>query len=182
MNADAAVPPAADLAPRLSELEQKLAELETRTKVGEDTEAIRQLMYRYINGLAFTKWDQLLDCFAEDAVFDVGILVQTGKPAIVKFFTEVISKGHHGTDGLILAQPLISVDGDRAKGEWTLYWMLMYELTGQALLWMQYTYDIDYVRVNGEWKIGHLVFKGRIVPKIDPEKLKTPGAIAFPGT
>jgi hypothetical protein len=74
------------------------------------------------------------------------------------------------------------VDDDRAKGEWTLYWMLCYELTGQALLWMQYTYDIDYVRKNGQWKIGHLIFRGRITPKLDPDRLTTPGMVPFPGT
>jgi ketosteroid isomerase-like protein len=149
----------------IDELEGRLATLEEELRVVRDIEAIRQLQYRYINGLAFTDWDSLLDCFADDAVFDVGPAgVYKGTEQIRRRFTDVIMKGHHGTDGVFLAHPIISVEGDKANGSWLLYWLTMYELTGQALFWAQFTYDIDYARVNGQWKISVLRFRHRIGP------------------
>jgi ketosteroid isomerase-like protein len=162
----------------IAELENRISRLETEIGAARDIEAIRQLQYRYINGLAFCDWDQLLGCFADDAVFDVGPAgVFRGMEQIKRRFTDVIMKGHHGTDGVFLAHPLISVDGDRAKGAWLLYWMMSYQMTGQALFWMQFTYDIDYARVDGEWKISVLRFRHRIGPLRDGFPIEPP----YPG-
>jgi len=46
------------------------------------------------------------------------------------------------------------VNGDTAKGDFMLFMMYFYKRTGQSMFWVQGQYDNDYVRENGQWKIG----------------------------
>jgi ketosteroid isomerase-like protein len=169
----------------LAELERRVAALEADARATHDIEAIKQLQYRYINGLAFADWDAMLDCFAEDAVFDVGLPdhpAYRGLQEIKRRFADVISKGHHGTDGVFLVHPLIDVHGDAATGSWLLYWMVAYQITGQALFWMQSTYDMEYVRTDKGWRFSVLRFSSRLAPSFGPSGVPAEGTSAFPGT
>jgi ketosteroid isomerase-like protein len=169
----------------MSELEARLKTLEEDVRATRDLEAIKQLQYRYINGLAFADWDAMLDCFADDAVFDVGLPDHPpyrGLDEIKRRFVDVISKGHHGTDGVFLVHPIITVCGDTAKGTWLLYWMVSYQATGQALFWMQSTYDMEYVRTDQGWRFSVLRFDNRLRPPMGPGWVPIEGESPFPGT
>ena len=56
-----------DMEERLSATESTLEEIKKRLRVVEDIEEIKQLQYRYLNCVMFAKWDEIMDCFAEDA-------------------------------------------------------------------------------------------------------------------
>lgn len=135
-----------------------LEEMEKRLRVLEDIEQIKQLQYRYLNCIMFAEWDEIMDCFAEDCTM-IGL---KGKAAIAKNFKDFIALGHHGAEGDFEVHPIISVDGDKATGNWITYFMYFYPRTRQSLFWVQGAYEMEYVRENGEWKISNLDWIERI--------------------
>jgi hypothetical protein len=151
-----------------------LEELEARVKILEDIEQIKQLHVRYVNYLTTSNWDELLDCFDEDGATEFEEhgehLVNRGKAAVAKDFKERISKDLVGKEGNFVVHPIISVDGDKAKGSWLLYIQYMpgakLYSTGEeeeAAAWYQGFYDMEYVKRDGEWKISLLKWTERLV-------------------
>ena len=149
-----------------------LEELEKKVKVLEDIEAIKQLHYRYIYALNARKFDEIIDMFAEDMTEDGFPRGEThsGIKDISKVW-RAIEEGGRGKlrHTTIVAQPIISVEGDHAKG----YWLWLGRLadrrvfksveesdedTVMQVLPKLGRYDMEYKRVNGEWKISYLKF------------------------
>ena len=149
-----------------------LEELEKRLRTLEDIEEIKQLQVRYVNYLTTTKWDELIDCFAETGVVDLHAGLARGKEAIAKLFKEKISISHVGLEGNFVVHPIISVEGDKAKGSWLLYiqFSLPHKLQVEPAVtaeedapdWMQGYYDMEYIRENGKWKISLLKWRRRL--------------------
>ena len=147
----------------LEELEKRLKDAEQRITLNEDFEQIKQLHVRYVNALTFIEWDDVIDCFAEDSSIDVqfGGLIK-GKAKVAKFFKEMLPQIHIGKEGIFAIHPQITVDGDRAKGNWLMYMMYADHRTWQSRYWIQGIYDAEYVRVNGSWKFSHLQWRPRL--------------------
>jgi hypothetical protein len=147
-----------------TDLDNELLEIKKRLRVLEDIEQIKQLQYRYLNCVMFAKYDEIGDCFAENAKihFIESRPVTTGKAAIEKFFKDEIAKIHVGKEGDFEVHPIISVDGDKATGNWVMYIMYFYPRTGQSLFWVQGIYDAEYVREKGKWKFGYLKWRERL--------------------
>jgi hypothetical protein len=132
-----------------------LEELEKRVKVLEDIEAIKQLHINYVYLLCNLQWEDMLECFADDAtmeLLDQG--VSKGKKEISGVFHNVLAKMIKRNDGHFVGQPVISVDGDRAKGHWILYLFF----AEPEVKWLQGRQDCEYIRVNGEWKFSSVKF------------------------
>jgi hypothetical protein len=133
----------------------ELEEMEKRLRTLEDIEAIKTLHHNYAFWLTSSQWDEISDCFAEDA--EVNIWKhgpRKGKKEILKFFREVITAGRKsGSPGHLVAQPVINVDGDRAKGYW-----IMYLFFNEPTQCIQGRHDCEYVRVEGKWKIKSVKF------------------------
>ena len=132
-----------------------LEELEKRVKVLEDIEAIKKLHINYVYLLCNLQWEDMLECFADDAtmeLLDQG--VSKGKKEISGVFHNVLAKMIKRNDGHFVGQPIISVDGDRAKGHWILYLFF----AEPEVKWLQGRQDCEYIRVNGEWKFGSVKF------------------------
>ncbi|MBA7636736.1 hypothetical protein ES703_44363 [subsurface metagenome] len=132
-----------------------LEELEKRVKVLEDIEAIKQLHINYVYLLCNLQWEDMLECFAEDAtleLLDQGVC--KGKKEISGIFYNVLAKMIKRTDGHFVGQPIISVKGDRAKGHWILYLFF----AEPEVKWLQGRQDCEYVRVGGEWKFSSVKF------------------------
>ena len=149
----------------LEDMEKRLRAMEERIQATEDIEAIKQLHYRYMNGFTQAKWDEALDCFAEDCTLDVvpsGENVVKGKAEIEKAYGMLASR-HKGTEGDLVIHPIISVNGDKAKGKWLMY--MMYPISGddQHIILIQGIYNAEYVKVNGQWKFSFLQHRPRII-------------------
>ena len=132
-----------------------LEELEKRVKVLEDIEAIKQLHINYVYLLCNLQWDDMVQCFAEDAtmeLLDQGVV--WGKKEISGVFHNVLAERIKRNDGHLVGQPIISVEGDRAKGHWILYLFF----AEPEVRWLQGRQDCEYVRVNGEWKFSSVKF------------------------
>ncbi|MFC1920324.1 nuclear transport factor 2 family protein [Chloroflexota bacterium] len=142
-----------------------LEELEKRIGILEDTEKIKQLQIRYVNGLIRGEWDEVVDMFIEDGVADLPAHgVHKGRAEIDELFKKKVSRGHIGQEGDYVVHPLVSIDGDRATGNWLLYLQLPYprkRQNGQETDWSQGYYDMEYVKINGEWKISSLKWTER---------------------
>jgi len=152
-----------ELEKQLKETRETLNQLQTRVRVTEDIQEIQQLQVRYVNALMCAEWDDAADCFADNAKIDVYLHKPvTGKAAIVKWFKEELSKTHAGKEGDVCIHPIITVDGDRAKGKWLLYMMYFYSRTGQSLFWVQGFYNMEYVRERGKWKISLMNWTERL--------------------
>jgi hypothetical protein len=147
-----------------------MADLEKRIKNIEDVEAIKQLHYKYILGLNEQDFESMIECFADD-IIEEGILPRqkhNGKAALAKMLrkmaqdqkAEKLWKG-----GQQLIHPIITVDGDNAKGIWTWFRLGMpHEFTsrqGRQVMLMEpweARYDMEYRKINGEWKMSKLIF------------------------
>jgi len=142
-----------------------LRELESKVRLLDDIERIKQLQIRYVNCLITSDWDEIPNLFAKDAVTDIGAHgIVKGKDAVVKLFREKISRGHQGHEGDFAVHPLISVDGDRAKGSWLLYLMKQFphKVIGKDMDWEQGFYEAEYIREDGQWKINYLKYRERM--------------------
>jgi len=132
-----------------------LEELGKRVKVLEDIEAIKQLHINYVYLLCNLQWEDMVECFAEDAtmeLLDQGVC--KGKKEISGVFHNVLAKMIKRNDGHFVGQPVISVKGDRAKGHWILYLFF----AEPEVKWLQGRQDCEYVRVGGEWKFSSVKF------------------------
>ncbi len=141
-----------------------LEEIAKRLMVVEDIEAIKRLHYHYVNCLTFSRWDEVIDCFAENAVTDLERVVTKGKADIAKLFKEGISRGHGQGEGSILIHPIITVDGDRAKGNWYIYFLYADPVTKKATDWVVGEYNVEYVREKGKWKFGFMKWRQKLGP------------------
>jgi len=157
----------------LEELEKRvraLEKVEEKVKTLQDIEEIKNLMRHYVNCLVFVKWDDLVDCFTENARVDIGVAgLRTGKAAVAKLFKEEIGTRHVGKEWVFVVHPIISVDGDEAKGSWLLYFMFSEGEHVQTQSWVQGPYECEYERENAKWKISYLKWRQTLGPA--PTKL-----------
>jgi len=147
--------------------------MDKRLRILEDIEEIRKLQVHYVNCLINTKWDELTECFSKNGMFSAHAGDARGKKAIKELFIKDISNNHIGQEGLFAVHPIISVDGDKAKGSWLLYIQIAqprkfkikppFLSTNDAPDWMQGFYEMEYIRENGQWKISYLKWRMRLI-------------------
>jgi ketosteroid isomerase-like protein len=147
------------------EMVQAIEDLKKQIKNLQDVEAIKQLHIRYVNDLTYGKWEDILDCFSEDAVLAVFMDREPikGKAAIRDAFMNEIAKSdkHVGREANLTLHPLVTVDGDKAKGNWVIYFITQPDRKSQALQLIQGIYDLEYKRVNGQWKMSYIKWTAR---------------------
>jgi ketosteroid isomerase-like protein len=145
-----------------------LEELEKRTRALEEINEIEKLHRSYVICLDNHEWDKLMDCFAEDSTVKIGSRPPaTGKEAIAKFFKDDIGKSGMPAGGHVLEHPVITVEGDKAKGYWTMYRLLYYfvEPKNATEEFMRGRkegypgrYDCEYTKEGGKWKFSYLLW------------------------
>ncbi len=125
-----------------------------------DLETIKQLKFRDLRHLDLKEWDQLRECFCEDAraAYADGQYSFQGRDAIVDFLREVLGS----TDRLSLHRchhPEICFLGvDTARGRWALDDLVIDRASGTILQGAAY-YEDDYIRLGGEWKISFTSYR-----------------------
>ncbi len=143
------------------------SELEKRIAILEDIEAIKKLkaLYCYladagINGDA-SKMDELMTYFTDDAWIDFGTAdapdVHKGKKAVTEFYKvnvcEALSYSAH-----LVANPIIEVDGDKAKGRWYVFVPCTIREINTAS-WLFGRYEEEYAKIKGQWKWSSMIFR-----------------------
>jgi len=144
-------------------------DLEARIRELQDIEAIKQLMWNYTYSLDYGELEEVVDNFLDDAKFQVrmrageqtGMLVgiYDGKENIRGLYSSVLpQKDVYPAVAHIIANPVVTVEGDRAKG---IFYLLISGATGGP----QGRYDTEFVRVAGKWKISSFRFTWNFVPE-----------------
>ena len=133
-----------------------LEELMQRVQKLEDLEEIKQLHRNYIACIDKMETYKIPDMFTEDGtaeIQDSGEL--KGKKAVEELFTRgYLSQRKSRTDGHLCGEPIITIDGNRAKGHWTIYIFF----SGPSVQWTQGVNDCEYIKENGKWKFKKLKF------------------------
>ena len=157
-----------------------IEELEKRLTVLQDIEEIKQVHYRYFNGLTTSNIDEILPTFSEEGVVDVHAGYSKGPEERKAFFERLLSEHHIGKEGNFMVHPIIEVDGDEATGSWLVYLQFAQPrkmvprptifTTDDAPDWMQGFYEMEYVREKGEWKISYMKFRCRLISPMNALK------------
>jgi hypothetical protein len=132
----------------LSILRAELAELRAERDI------IRlQSAYGYYVDKA--QWDEAADLFAHDATLEIAARGQFRGQDRIRAYLHALPPLEHGTVfNHMQLQPLITVDGERAKGRWRA--IMEVGFVGREELCGEATYENDYVREDGVWKIAKL--------------------------
>jgi len=136
----------------LEELEAEIKRLRREIEVLKDIEAIKQLKGRYFRFIDCKLWDELADCFTEDAVttYSNDREHYEGREAIMKFLKGAMDmpvltmhQGHH---------PEITITSETtAVGKWALEDYII-TLKNKGIQCAAFYHD-EYVKVDGRWKI-----------------------------
>jgi hypothetical protein len=135
-------------------LRAEVAAMKKRLTELEDRDAIRELTHRYMQAMHDARWEDAVDCFADDAEYDHGLLGELrGKPDLRTFYTQFMpafeTAGGWSYD--VLSNPLIRVDGDRAEARWFLLTFLIDPDT-QKPAWAMATLEYEYAREARGWR------------------------------
>jgi hypothetical protein len=126
----------------------------------QEIEAIKRLKYKYMRCLDQKRWDEMADCFVEEATasYSGGKYSFNGRSAILDFFTKSMARAgvlsaHH------VHHPEIDLVGaDRARGIWAMEDTFIDEDSGVTIRGAAF-YEDEYVKVAGAWKIKHTGYK-----------------------
>jgi ketosteroid isomerase-like protein len=139
-----------------------IKELEKRLQTMEDTEAIKQLQYKYMSCLDNIRFAEAMELFTDDAEAEVrGSGVMKGRENYSKIYLGTLAMRKERHEGHMATQPLITVEGNKAKGQWTIYMLF----SVPNIEWVQGRNDCEYVKENGQWKISKLKFTRTLASK-----------------
>ena len=177
-----------------------LTELESlRTEVSalRDKDAIVTLQTAYGYYVDKAQWDEAADLFARDATLEIAARGQFRGQTRIRAYLLALPSLQEGTVfNHMQLQPLITLDGDTAKGRWRAIMEVGFK--GRESLCGEGTYENGYVREDGVWKIAKLHFfvtyyvawdngwsdggvpMGTPLPGMAPDALKTVEYDSFP--
>ena len=120
----------------------------------QEIEAIKRLKYRYMRCIDEKRWDELEDCFVENATvaYSGDKYSFAGRDAIMKFLVDSMDRDSFHSSHRV-GQPEIEITGETtATGIWALEDTVIdthFEITLRGAAF----YRDEYVKVGGEWKI-----------------------------
>ena len=149
-----------DLETALAEIERLRArqdELELEVRHARDFQAVQNLQAAYGYYVDKGLWDQAADLFAEDGSLELaGRGVFEGRERVREYLHHLPPYGRGMLYNHMQLQPVIHVDSaaGTAKGRWRSF--MMVGSLGNEARWGEATYENEYRRVDGEWKIALL--------------------------
>ena len=141
----------------------------------EALEEIKRVKYKYMRCLDQKRWDEIRECFTEDATaaYSGGKYGYEGRDAIVGFLEKSM-----GAESFLschrVSHPEIEIDGDTATGTWALEDTVIEESWGITIRGAAF-YEDRYVKTADGWKIqhtGYLRTYEEIQPRANVEGLK----------
>jgi len=121
-----------------------------------EIEAVKRLKYKYLRCVDYKLWDELAECFTEDATtgYGGGKYSFQGRDAILEFLQKIL--GPHTMLSMHQGhQPEIEITSETtAKAIWA-FQDYVIDLKRNTSLFGAGFYRDEYVKVNGEWKIKH---------------------------
>jgi hypothetical protein len=158
---------------------------------------IQRLQSAYGYYVDKAQWDEAADLFSSDATLEIAARGQFRGQDRIRAYLHALPALEHGTVfNHMQLQPLITVDGNAAKGRWRAIMEVGFlgkeELCGEA------TYENDYICEQGVWKIAKLhafityyvrwnegwsqggVPMGTVLPEMMPDAPQTVDYKSFP--
>ena len=122
----------------------------------QNIEAIKRLKYKYMRCLDQKRWEEMAECFVEDATssYSGGKYSFSGRDAILAFF-----RGSMDSPGVLSSHrvhhPEIELTSETtATGQWGLEDVFINEEMGVTVRGAAY-YSDEYVKIGDTWKIKH---------------------------
>ena len=147
--------------PGTRELEARVAALEARKTLLEDTNAIERLQRAYGYYLDRGLWDEAANLFAADATLEVGLDgVYVGQKRVREYLRAVgggrtgLAPGQLFENMQLMPYVSISSDGRTAKATWRD--VILSGQLGNRATWGEGPYVNQYVKDHGVWKIKSL--------------------------
>jgi hypothetical protein len=133
-----------------------------------DLELIKRLKYRYIRCLDLKLFDEIGECFVEDATasYGGGAYTYEGRDAIIEFLRNSMGSTSMLTSHKV-HHPEIDLTGpDAATGVWALDDLVLLTDLNLAVRGAAY-YTDAYVKVDDAWRIRHTGYK-RVYEELAP--------------
>ena len=133
-----------------------------------DIELIKRLKYRYIRCLDLKLFDEVGECFVDEATasYGGGAYTYEGRGAIVQFLRNSMGSTTMLTSHKV-HQPEIELTGpDTATGMWALDDLVLLTDLDLTVRGAAY-YTDEYVKVGGEWRMRHTGYK-RVYEELAP--------------
>ena len=146
-----------DLEHTVAALAERLAKVEKRAQAAEDHLAIANLQRSYGYYVDKSRWEDVADLFAADAVLEIN-----GRGRFIGHERIREYMRHFGPpkDGLLMnhmqLQPVIHVDEDGKRGQARVRALMMVGQFGDHAMWGEAIYENEYVKQDGVWKIAKL--------------------------
>jgi len=139
----------------------QISALEARADRVKDANDIKRLQRAHGFYLDKAEWDQMADLFAADASVEYaneGVYVGQNR---IREYSKRLGGGHNGLvegqlDNHMILQPVVHVasDGNTAKGRWRA--LIQVGQYKKSASWGEGTYENEYVKEGGVWKIKKL--------------------------
>jgi hypothetical protein len=141
----------------------------------QEIEAIKRLKYKYMRCLDNKLWEEMAECFAENATcsYSGGKYEFSGRETILNFFRESMDPAHILSSHTV-HHPEIDVTSETtATGIWRLEDVYIDDKQGFAIQGAAWYRD-EYVKLDGGWKLQHTGYKRtweEMVVRKDDERL-----------
>ena len=131
-----------------------IKELEVQVQLREDIEAVKRVKAKYWRCVDRQLWDELAECFTEDALIDFGVnRISKGIVQVLKGFSssqgasEHVCRFHHGHNSEIEI-----VNENKATAVWQLDHYRIDTRTNESVRLGAFYYD-EYFKEGDSWKI-----------------------------
>lgn len=144
-----------DLEGEVAALRREVADLRTQAQAASDYIALSNLQRIYGYYVDKGLWDEAADLFAADGTLEIaGRGIYKGRERVRAYLHQLPAYGDGVLYNHMQLQPVIHVDGDRAKARWRAFIQLGF--VGAEARWGEAIYENDYRRVDGIWQIAVL--------------------------
>ncbi|RIV82920.1 nuclear transport factor 2 family protein [Aurantiacibacter xanthus] len=143
--------------PTLGDLLSRIEALEARVQEGDDYRALINLQCAYGYYVDKGLWDKAADLFAKDGTLEIaGRGVYVGQDRVRAYLHQLPAYEDGAVFNHMQLQPVLHIDSaaGTAKARWRTFIMIGW--IGREGRWGEATYENEYVREGGKWRIARL--------------------------
>lgn len=111
---------------------------------------IRECKHAYCYALDAADADRLVDVFTPDGAIDISVYGTASGPEELREFVDWVDDAVDHSAHLV-ANPVVDVDGDTARGTW--YYVVVLEYPDGEVEFGQGRYEDEFRHVDGEWNL-----------------------------
>lgn len=141
----------------IAALLERIEALERRALAAEDYRELVNLQGAYGYYVDKGLWDKAADLFAREGTLEIaGRGVYVGRERVRAYLRHLPAYGHGTIYNHMQLQPVLHIDSEAgtAKGRWRT--LMMVGWLGKEGRWGEATYENEYVREEGKWRIASL--------------------------